>query len=193
MRASVALVAILLAGGLDAGFGPILAVGSVRGHLLPGLVVFIALSAPRKLVLRWAMAAGLLVDFLAPAIGTSTETVVVPGPHVLGFALGASGALALRGFLSKHSPLSPGAATFVFSILASLGFLAVWQARLLTFGSTPPWSGTATQEVSLRTMMAVGDALVAIPLLWLLGRTRAVWGFASTTRVVPGVGRSDAE
>lgn len=190
MRWSIAMLAILVGAALDASFGAVLAVGPVRGHLLPGLVVFIAFSAPRKLVLRAAMAAGLLVDLLAPAIGDHAEVVVVPGPHVLGFALGAAAMLPLRGLLSKHSPFSPAAATGVFSLLAGLAFVAVWQARLVLLDAPPPWSGSGTAETWQRVLGAFGDGVVAMPLHWILARSRPLWGFVSTTKVVPGVARA---
>lgn len=196
MRWTAATLAMLLAAALDASFGPVLLVGDLRGRLLPGVVVFIALLAPRKIVVRWAMAAGLLVDLLSPAIDAAGEAVVVPGPTALAYALGAVGVLALRGLLSKQSPLSPAAATLLFSLLAGLAFVAIWQGRLLLLDSAPPWptsasgSGSASDEIARRSLAAVGDGVVAIPLVWLLQRTRPAWGFVSTTRVVSGVARS---
>ena len=196
MRWSVAVLAILLAAALDASFGPVLLVGGLRGRLLPGVVVFIALLAPRKIVLRWAMVAGLLVDLLSPAIDAAGEVVVVPGPTAMSYALGAAGVLSLRGLLSKQSPFSPAAATLFFSLLAGLAFVAIWQGRVLLLDSAPPWpisasgTGSASDEFARRALAAVGDGLVAIPLVWMLQRTRPAWGFVSTTRVVPGVART---
>ena len=182
MRWSVYIVAVLVAAAFDASFGAVLAVGDLRGHLLPSVVVFALLSAPRRIGVRLAMLAGLVADLLAPIVvaqaaavdgGAETaELLVVPGPRVLGFAFGAL------------------AATLVFSTLAAVAFVAIFMVRgWVVEGGTPWWPGTGGAEVLRRALGAAGDAILALPAMWLLSRTRSWWGFTVMTRVSPGLAR----
>ncbi len=200
MRWSVYLVAVLVAAAFDASFGAVLAVGDLRGHLLPSVVVFALLSAPRRIGVRLAMLAGLVADLLAPIVvanaslveggGEVAELLVVPGPRVLGFALGALAVLPLRGLLSRHNPLSSAAATLVFSLLAAVAFVAIFIVRgWILDGGAPWWPGSGGGEVLRRALGAAGDAILALPAMWLLARTRPWWGFTVMTRVSPGLAR----
>jgi hypothetical protein len=190
MRWSIYILAVLLAAAFDASFGSVLSIGSMRGQALPAVVVFALLSAPRRVGVRLAMAAGLVADLLAPVALPSEAALVVPGPRILGFALGALAVIPLRGLLYRQNPLSGAAATFVFSLLSAVGFVFLWSVRSLVLdGGAPWWPGSGAGEVLLRLLGAVGDAVVALPVLWLLGKTRPLWGFASTTRVSPGMAR----
>lgn len=190
MRWSVYLVAVLVAAAFDASFGSVLSIGALRGQALPAVVVFALLSAPRKLGVRIAMAAGLVADLLAPVALSSQTVLVVPGPRILGFALGALAVVQLRSLLYRQNPLAGSAATFVFSLLAAVVFVFVFSARsLLLDGGAPWWPGSGAGEVWLRFLGAIGDAIVALPALWLLGKTRPLWGFTTATRVSPGLAR----
>jgi len=200
VRWPVYIAAVLVAAAFDASFGAVLAVGDLRGHILPSVVVFALLSAPRRIGVRLAMLAGLVADLLAPIVvaqgsvaggGAETaELLVVPGPRVLGFALGALAVLPLRGLLSRQNPLSSAAATLVFSLLAAVVFVAVFIARgWLVDGGVPWWPGTGGGEVVRRSLGAAGDAILAVPAMWVLGRTRSWWGFTVLTRVSPGLAR----
>ncbi len=200
MRWSIFIVAVLVAAAFDASFGAVLAIGDLRGHLLPSVVVFALLSAPRRIGVRLAMLAGLVADLLAPIVvaqaslveggADSAELLVVPGPRVLGFALGALAVVPLRGLLSRQNPLSSAVATLIFSLLAAVVFVAIFVVRgWLLDGGTPWWPGTGGGEVLRRALGAAGDAILALPAMWLLGRTRPWWGFTVMTRVSPGLAR----
>lgn len=190
MRWAVYIVCVLVAAAFDASFGSVLAIGPVRGTLLPSVVVFVLLSAPRRIGVRAAMAAGLVADLFAPVVLASEQVLVLPGPRVLGFALGALAVLPLRSLLYRQNPLSGGVAVLVFSLLSAVAFVFLWSARaLLLDGGAPWWPGSGAGEVWLRMFGACGDALVALPAIWLLGKTRELWGFAATSRVAPGIAR----
>jgi hypothetical protein len=200
VRWSVYIVAVLVAAAFDASFGAVLAVGDLRGHLLPAVVVFALLAAPRRVGVRLAMLAGLVADLLAPIVvaqaaavdgGAETaELLVVPGPRVLGFAFGALAVVPLRGLLSRQNPLSSAAATLVFSMLAAVVFVAIHIVRgWILDGGTPWWPGTGSAEVLRRALGAAGDAILALPAMWVLARTRPWWGFTVMTRVSPGLAR----
>jgi hypothetical protein len=197
MNWTVAIVAILFAAAFDASFGGLLSVGELRGQLLPAVVVFVLLFAPRGAALRLAMIGGLVADLLAPAVlpssGTLHSVLVIPGPRVLGFLLGALAVLQLRGLLYRHNPLSGAVATGIFSVLTALVFVFIWSLRGLLYDAGTPWSpAPGASEMSRRLLGALGDALVALPAIWLLGRTRPLWAFSIVTRVTPGLARAQA-
>ena len=190
MRWSIYIVAVLLAAALDASFGSVLAIGELRGQFLPAVVVFALLAAPRKIGVRLAMLAGLVADLLAPVVLDSQEVLVVPGPRVLAFALGALAVIQLRSLLYRQNPLAGAAATLAFSLLAAVAFVFLFSMRALFLdGGAPWWPGSGAGEVWRRFLGAIGDALLALPVLWLLGKTRLLWAFTTSTRVTPGLAR----
>jgi hypothetical protein len=190
MRWSVYLAMLLVAAAIDASFGSVLAIGDLRGHLVPSVVVFALLSAPKRIGVRVAMAAGLVVDLLTPIVLSNQETLVVPGPRVLGFALGALAVVQLRGLLHRQNPLAGAVATAVFSLLAAVVFVFLFSIRSLVLdGGAPWWPGSGAAEVWRRLLGAAGDAVIAVPALWILGKTRPLWAFTTATRVAPGLAR----
>jgi hypothetical protein len=79
----------------------------------------------------------------------------------------------------------------VFSLLASVVFVALWMIRLLVLRDETPawWPGTGAGEVAHQTKVAFASAITAIPTIWLLDKTRSLWGFSTAKRVVPGAAR----
>jgi hypothetical protein len=190
MNWSVYIVAVLLASALGAGLGGLFQIGSVRAEILPSVVVFMALAAPKKLVLRAALFAGLVADLFAPVILADGTPLVVPGPRVLAFALGATAVIPLRGLLYRQNPLSNSAAVTIFSAFAALALIVVSILRsVVTGGSVPWWPATGTSEVVIQFLGALGDGVLALPVFWVLTRTKPIWGFATKTRLTPGVAR----
>lgn len=193
MRWSVYAVAVLLAAALDSSLGGLFAVGDLRGQFLPAVVVFALLSAPRKIGLRAAMLGGLVADLLSPVVLPTQEVLIVPGPRVLGFALGALAVIQLRSLLYRQNPFAGAAATFVFSMLAAVVFVFLFSIRsLLLDGGAPWWPGSGAGEVWRRLLGAVGDGILALPTLWFLGKSRPLWAFTTATRVAPGLARQSA-
>lgn len=193
MRWSVYAVAILIAASLDASVGSLFAVGELRGQFLPAVVVFALLAAPRKLGVRIAMLGGLVADLLSPVVLPTQEVLIVPGPRALGFALGALAVIQLRSLLYRQNPLAGSAATFVFSLLAAVAFVFIFSIRSLVLdGGAPWWPGSGAGEVWRRFLGAIGDGILALPTLWLLGKTRSIWAFTTATRVSPGLARQSA-
>ena len=180
MRWSICILFVLFMSALDASVGSVFEIGGIRAQFLPATVVFVCLSAPKRVTLRAAMCAGVAADLFAPTILSDGNTLVVIGPRVLGFALGALAVVPLRGLLYRQNPLSAPIATMLFSLLASLVFIAVWIVRSLLLD---------TSELMLRLGAALGDGLMAIVVFWVLNKTRPLWGFANTTRVSPGAAR----
>lgn len=191
MRWSIYILAVLLAVAADSSVGGILKVGDAQPRFLPCVVVFALLSAPRVHAVRLAMLAGLIADLLSPSLRADGSQLVVIGPWTLGFALGALAILPLRSLLYHRNPISSGFATLVFSLLASVAFVAVWVLRLKLIGDDSPswWPGTGAGEVWQQSKVALANALIAVPTVWLLNRTRGIWGFSTAKRVVPGAAR----
>lgn len=190
MHWSVFIIATLLASALDAGLGGLFEVGSLRAEILPSIVVFVALSAPKKLVIRAAMLAGLIADLFSPVLLGDGTPLVVPGPRVLAFALGAAAVIPLRGLLYRQNPLSNSAAVLVFSAFTALAWIVMSILRsVVTGGDVPWWPATGTSEVVVQFLGALGDAVLALPVFWVLTRTKPLWGFETKTRLTPGVAR----
>jgi hypothetical protein len=191
MRWSIYILACLLAVAADASVGGILKVGAVQPRFLPSVVVFALFAAPRVHAIRLALLAGLLCDFLAPVVRVDGSQLVVIGPWTLGFALGGLAAVPLRALLYHRNPISGGFAVMVFSMLASIVFVAIWMIRLLVLRDELPswWPGTGAGEVWQQSKVALASAVVAIPTIWFLDKTRVLWGFSTAKRVVPGAAR----
>lgn len=190
MRWTVFLVAVLLAAALDASLGGIFVVGDARPRLLPATVVFALLSMPRRGAVRAAMLAGLVADLLTPGVLEQGGSLVVIGPYTLGFALGALAVVPLRTLLYRRNPLSGVIATAMFSLLSSIAVIALWALRARLLGTTPPWwPATGAGEAWVRLIGAAGDGVLALPVLWLLERTKPVWDFAVATKLAQGAAR----
>jgi hypothetical protein len=140
---------------------------------------------------RLALLAGLVADLLSPVLRSDGTQLVVIGPWTLGFALGALAVVPLRTLLYHRNPISSGFATMVFSLLAAIVFVATWVIRtLLLRDDTPPWwPGTGAGEVWRQAKVALANGAIAIPTVWLLERTRPLWGFSTAKRVIPGAAR----
>lgn len=190
MNWSIFVIAVLLASALDAGLGGLFEIGSTRAEILPSVVVFMALAAPKKLVVRAAIVAGLVADLFAPTIVADGTPLVVLGPRALAFALGAAAVIPLRGLLYRQNPLSNSAAVAIFSSFTALGWIVVSILRsVVAGGDVPWWPATGTSELLIQFLGALADAALALPAFWVLTRTKPLWGFETKTRLTPGVAR----
>jgi len=194
MRWSIYILACLIAVAADASIGGILKLGGVQPRFLPAVVVFALFAAPRIHAVRLALLAGVLCDLLSPVVRVDGSQLIVIGPWTLGFALGALAAVPLRSLLHHRNPISGGFAVMVFSMLASVVFVTIWMIRLLVLRDELPswWPGTGAGEVWQQSKVALASAVVAVPTIWFLDKTRTVWGFSTAKRVVPGAAREPA-
>jgi len=191
MRWAIFVLFALIGVAIDASLGGILKIGEAQPRFLPCVVVFAILSAPRQHAVRLALLAGLVADLLSPVLRSDGTQLVVIGPWTLGFALGALAVVPLRTLLYHRNPISSGFATMVFSLLAAIVFVATWVIRtLLLRDDTPPWwPGTGAGELWRQAKVALANGAIAIPTVWLLERTRPLWGFSTAKRVIPGAAR----
>jgi len=191
VRWSIFILFSLIAVAIDASVGGILKIGDAQPRFLPAVVVFALLSAPRLHAVRLAMLAGLLADLMSPAIRADDTQLVVIGPWTLGFALGALAVVPMRSLLYHRNPISSGFATLVFTLLAAVAFVFVWTVRagILRDESPSWWPGSGAGEVWHQAKVALANGIVAVPAIWLLDKTRPLWGFSTAKRVVPGAAR----
>ena len=84
------LIAALIAAALDGSLLGVLRVGDARPSLLMVVCVFVLLNAPQRTAFRAALVAGLMADLLTPIMYSDATVLVVVGPQVLAFALGAA-------------------------------------------------------------------------------------------------------
>lgn len=195
MRWSIYLVFLLVALAFDASVGGVLRIASVQPRIVPATVVFALFAAPRLHAVRIAFLAGLLCDLLSPSVRSDGTQLVVIGPWTLGFALGALAVVPLRSLLYHRNPFSGGFAVIVFSLLASVVFVAIWSARILFLSDELPawWPGSGAAELWRQAKSSFANGVIAIPALWILGKSRALWGFSTAKRVVPGAAREIVE
>ncbi len=186
----VFLLASLLAVALDGSFVQVLRVGDASPSLLMMVSVYVLLNAPKQTAFRGVLIAGLFADLLSPIFtGANAQVLVVVGPSILGFALGAVALLALRNLLYRKSRLALAFGAAVFTLLAALGTTAVFILRAAMTGTGPWGEGTATGYLFERIACAGVTVLLVAILLPVLDRTRALWSFESSSRLVGGTAR----
>lgn len=184
------LIAALIAAALDGSLLGVLRVGDARPSLLMVVCVFVLLNAPQRTAFRAVLVAGLMADLLTPIMYSDATVLVVVGPQVLAFALGAATFLSFRNLLYRKSPIALGFGTCVFAILVALGGTSVFVLRSF-FGGETPWgdAGSASSTVLSGFVVAGLTAILGALVLPQLHRTRALWAFDSTSRLVGGAAR----
>ena len=67
----------------------------------------------------------------------------------------------------------------------------IWTVRagILRDESPSWWPGSGGGEVWHQAKVALANGIVAVPAIWLLDKTRPLWGFSTAKRVVPGAAR----
>jgi hypothetical protein len=175
---------------LDANFMPVLRIGDVWPQCAPGLVVFVAMWAPRSTVLWAAFLAGMFRDLSRPELAANLDAIRVIGPDALGWLFGATFVLSVRRSLLRRHPAAVGAATFAFMVLSTLVWGAIWAIRGTLPGSFEPWPpGGAMSAVGGRIVADLYSAFAAIPLAWMLAKLRPWWGFPGAAWAVPAASR----
>src|SRR6187455_75967 len=98
MNWAVFIIVLLVADVLDNSFVQVFAVGNVWPAIVPCLVTFIAMHAPRHTALWAALIAGALVDLTSPSLAffDGPRAYALIGPSVLGFVFGTSMVIPLR-------------------------------------------------------------------------------------------------
>jgi len=179
-------ISAFLAWALQLGLRGLLALpdaGGVAPSFLLILMVFVALHAAPTTAAWAGLLVGLLVDLLpgpipiAPAgrPGASQEII---GPAAVGYLLGAYAVVQLRGLVFRESLLTLCVLVFVAGFVVELYVVTLYSIRGFGFIPAEPvhqWS--AFGELGRRLLRAVYSALFALPLGWLLVKSRRYWAF----------------
>jgi hypothetical protein len=183
MRWTVFVIAALLAVAADTSLLRILAIGDVHPQLTPVVAVFVALSAPRLIVMWAGLALGALVDLTTPLADAVGGVHHLLGPHALGYLFAVNVVLPLRTMVIRRNPLTMGvlAATFAFScalVVVAVMVIRSWYGEPLTVFD----GGAAPRELFRSALQALYTGGLAVPAGWLLNRTSALWGFQQVTQ-----------
>ncbi len=147
----------------------------VGPDLLLILLAFVACEAPAIHAYWAAIVLGLITDSLATYQGQGP----VLGPAGLGFLAGSYMVVQLRGMVFRDSPLALGALVLVAGAFVHLVVSALLTVRNMGFvaGPFPAWN--AGSELLGRFFSLLYTSLLALPLGWVLVRTRSWWGFVT--------------
>ncbi|MEM8736923.1 MAG: rod shape-determining protein MreD [Planctomycetota bacterium] len=162
---------------LQSALGPAWSVGSgVSPNLLLILAVFVGVSA-RRAVVPWAMLTlGVLLDLLpGPLVGPG----VIVGPQALGYLAGAYAVLQLRNLVFRESVFTLVVMVFAVGGFAALVETLVYALRGLPWLADQPLGWSTTEQLWRRLQELLYTAVVALPLGFLLGASRRLWGFSS--------------
>lgn len=175
---AIALSVVLMA---DAALMPAFAWRGMSPQLWPTLLAFVALYSSRGGAMWAAVALGLWMDALNPALGIGSmapRAVPVFGPHVLACAAGAWTILELRGWLYRRNALTVAFAAAACGLASALAFVAVAGLRSSYADPSPLWGGgSGAAALGNDALEALVSALVGILPAWALQWTVPAWDF----------------
>ena len=154
----------------EVGLRPLWHIGPASPSLLLILAVFVALAAP-PVTVYWAMLViGLLMD------ASSSAPPALVGPAALGCLAGGYLALQLRPIFYRESPLPLAVCVGIVGVFVLLVVTALLTVRAISFlGGMPGWD--PADYLLNHFLSLLYSAVVALPLGWLLKRTRSLWRF----------------
>ncbi|MFK7882617.1 MAG: hypothetical protein AB8F26_00350 [Phycisphaerales bacterium] len=176
MNIFVFAIAAWVCFGLEFALPPVLDAGSGGVHpsfVIP-LMVFVALHAESRATLWAALLLGVLMDLLVPVPLVGGGTVVVPGPHALGFLLAAQLTMAMRGMVIRRNPLTLIVLSMIGSLVVSITSIAVLGLRSAT-DSSMSWGGAS--ELIPGIWSALYTTLSALVMSFPLFAAAGVFGF----------------
>lgn len=164
--------------GLEFALPPVLDAGSGGVHpsfVIP-LLVFVALHAEARPTLWAALVLGILTDLLVPVPLRDGGSVVIPGPHALGFLLAAQMTMSMRGMVIRRNPLTLVVLSIAASLIVTIAVVAIMGMR--TIGdSGMAWGGA--RELIPGVWSALYTALSALVMSFPLFAATGVFGFPS--------------
>lgn len=168
--------------GLEWGLRDALQIG--RGNIAPSFVLvlatLVALWASPGAAIGGAVVLGLCLDMLHQVpVASGVDDVVVLGPNALGLALGAVVVLNLRALLFRKNTVTLAAMTLVTGIFAASVVTALLTVRAMY---DPIVISRPAAELWNRVASTGATMVLALPVGFLLTRTRRVFGFATDRR-----------
>jgi len=164
---------------LEDGLRTLISIGYTSPSLLLILLVFIALWASPAIGGWAAVILGLLTDLTTPvyAIGEVHDVALI-GPCCLGYLTGAIVIVQLRGMVFRDSSLAMGVLVIISGAFVHLVIMALLTMRGLPWPVAEPIPGwSAADQLVARFFDLLYSGLVAVPLGYVLIRSRAIWGF----------------
>ena len=180
-RVVFALVAWVFVG-LEWGLRDALQIG--RDNIAPSFVLvlaaLVALWASPGAAVGGAVVLGLCLDMLhqVPVDG-GLKDVVVLGPNALGLALGAVVVLNVRALMFRKNTVTLAVMVLVAGVFAAAVTTALLTARAMY---DPILIGRPAAELWNRSVSAGASMVLALPVGFILTRTRWVFGFATDRR-----------
>jgi hypothetical protein len=154
--------------------------------LLLILGVYVAIRAPRHTVF-WAMLVlGMLTDLQPVRVDTQSQVLII-GPGALGFMLGGFVALQLRAVMFRERLTAVMALTFVVGVFVHLAIVALLTMRglpVLPSDAIEAWS--PANQILQRLVSLIYTVVFAIPLGWVLMRSKQFWRFESGAGTASG-------
>ncbi len=165
--------------GLELALLPVLDAGSGSVHpsMVIPLMAFVALYAPRKQALWSAIILGVVMDLVSPMARADGGSVVIVGPHALGFLLGCHFILTIRSSLIRRNPLTMVIISIAASFIASIVVIAIFTLRDL---GTNPLIWDAGDELVQSTFSSLYTGLSALLLSFFFFALAPTFGFHSS-------------
>ncbi len=177
MNKPVFIIAAWIALGLEIGLKPALELGSrgVAPSLVLPLLVFVALSAPSRVVRSSALLLGLSIDLTATVGGS----VTLVGPYALAFLIVGELVMSLRNAVMARNPLTVGVLSFIGALIVAVVVVVIYTIRSWIFAD-PAWS--AGGQLLVRAGSALYTGLGAIILALVLLPLTGVFGLGADNR-----------
>jgi len=182
MRALIVIIATIIAMAFDSSFGGVFtlrSIGSITPLAMPCLLVFIALFAPKTIVLVLSIVLGVLVD-LSPGQGHLTGGIHLIGPHALGYLVTVLFVLKIRVVVFRRRVLTIAVLATGSVIVTGSVYAFVMLARGVLYWN-PPASGGGIEAFAKLLGTAIYTGLLAVPLGWCMLATIGMWRFQSPT------------
>ncbi len=183
MRWTVFAAFAFLACALDAGAQPLMVVHILGMDIVPNflllLTAFVALWAPQSSSIWAGLLLGLLTDCLVRLPATDGRTyMALLGPNALGYALAAYTVVQIRNIFKRESAIALTVCLFLAGIMAFLLTIMIITGRGVYTEPIPGWHGLP--QLGRAALCLLYSSILALPLGWLLEKTRPLWGFENT-------------
>ncbi len=181
MNALVAAFAGWIALGLEVGLRDAFMLGErdIAPHFTLILVTFVACWARKDHAVWFALILGVLMDLLSTVPLTTGDTATLIGPRALGYTASAYTAYILRAWMYRRHALAVAFLSATAALVGGVLIVAVLRARAIY---DPVLVGSAAAELGVQAGSALYTGVVAIPLAFVLGWLRPLFGFPAQGR-----------
>lgn len=178
MRWPVFVIFVLIALVLETSMSRVLMIGSISPSFLVPLVVFVALSAPRRMALWSAWLVGLLADQFYFMLTPGGPMLPHVGPHALGYLFGAYLIVLLRTMVFRQRVVTLAVMALMATFASQLVVIALSVIRSWYPDGGFLWTNTtAFNELGRSLLMAVYTGILALPVGWVLVQLSPLWAF----------------